>query len=189
MPPVVTRTPMKLSTTTVAREGYLDAVYGTETPSPVRKLHADFMEEEEEDEAKEEADRGAPNGEAGEAPTPSKQLVVKRWAVREGPALGSPKVGVLQPGEHVDVAERLVDATGRSWVRCDVGWATTHDSRGNPVLADAPAPPASPDLLSAYLQPSDSPAVKGPRTVREPLADKHVNGHSNFASPHRHRGD
>ena len=41
MPPVVTRTPMKLSSTMVEREGYLDAVYGTETPSPVRKLHAE----------------------------------------------------------------------------------------------------------------------------------------------------
>lgn len=45
--------------------------------------------------------------------------VLKRWVVRERPVLGSPKVGVLQPGDGIDVHETLTDAKGRVWVRCD----------------------------------------------------------------------
>ena len=205
MPAVVTRTPMKLSSTTVARTGYLDAVYGTETPSPVRKLHADFLTEETEEtpcagaqkrhiehdtgveRGAESATQRAHGGEThgGETHgghsegTPHTQKVVKRWAIREGPAIKSPKVGVLQVGEEIHVAERLIDASGRSWIRCEAGWATTHDSRGQPVLADAKLPPASPDLLSAYLRPTNSPVVaKGPQASREPLSDRPLNGHA-----------
>ena len=194
---------MKLSSTTVARTGYLDAVYGTDTPSPVRKLHADFLTEETEEteethrggaqrrhtendtgiergaeSATQEARRGGTHGRHDEE-TPHTQKVVKRWAIREGPAIKSPKVGVLQVGEEIHVAERLIDASGRSWIRCEAGWATTHDSRGQPVLADAKLPPASPDLLSAYLRPTHSPVVaKDLKATREPLTDRPLNGHA-----------
>ena len=198
MPAVTTRTPMKTSTKTGAKTGWFDEAHGPpELASPIRRLHADFLDDDEGDDdggdtnGQQHGVQPAASGETAAAAlvlpprdaqpeTPGKLRVIRRWPARESPAVRSPKVGVLQPGEEVEVLERTVDANGRPWaLGAGRGWISEHDSKGNPILEDmqqqtataAEHTPPSPDMLSAYLQPSASPA----KAARSPLADRPVN--------------
>eukprot|EP01052_Picozoa_sp_SAG31_P015017 SAG31_NODE_953_length_10799_cov_4.245657_8_plen_577_part_00 len=114
--------------------------------------------------------------------------VLKRWVVRERPVLGSPKVGVLQPGAEINVHETLTDTKGRVWVRCDAGWTNAHTADGSKIIdrggegggEGASASPADP--LATYLTGNGSTggnACGEPASpAREPLADRPTNQHS-----------
>jgi hypothetical protein len=93
-----------------------------------------------------------------------RNAVLKRWVVRERPVLGSPKVGVLQPGTGIDVSESIVDAKGRVWVHCAQGWTNAHTADGSKIIG--PTGEHSPgDALAGYL-PEGSPV----EPARNPLA-------------------